>query len=369
MRRVNYYLKHLLVSQDGTFSKTLEWCGKANDPEVVCHPALVLLSDTIWSRLAARRFLYAKSWFFFTLILFTVSQSILENKKAADGSNKEAERIEIFVCRLVIYGGSMTQLIYVQGGKMWTTLRQKEFITFLGFPKVPAHLGDWQNVVGVLLSIVLAVMLSIEPILHCYAHQDEGLFTEQCEEAHHLIHDYSVMGMIGMLLYYSLLLDLAVFSMKVSAFVLVCGRMLTQLGLYLLALFSVILAGSCALSVVRHHAADFMGIHVGSLTFFRMVMRMYDGHRYEHDVEEPVILIGVVVFLISTMVFLFNMLIAQLTCEYASIAMDMQGFARLKRVKIIVETMLAVPKWRWERFSGSLRLDKRLEFNQGDVDL
>ena len=111
MRRVNYYLKHLVMNEDGTFSKTLEWCGKANDPKIVCHPALVLLSDTIWSRLAARRFLYAKSWFFFTLILFTVSQSILENKKAADGSNKEAERIEIFVCRLVIYGGSMTQLI------------------------------------------------------------------------------------------------------------------------------------------------------------------------------------------------------------------------------------------------------------------
>ena len=107
---------------------------------------------------------------------------------------------------------------------MGNALRQKEFITFLGFPKVPAHLGDWQNVVGLLLSVVLAVMLSIEPILHCYAHQDEGLFTEQCEVAHHLIHDYSVMGMIGMLLYYSLLLDLAVFSMKVSAFVLVCGR-------------------------------------------------------------------------------------------------------------------------------------------------
>jgi len=114
---------------------------------------------------------------------------------------------------------------------------------------------------------------------------------------------------------------------------------------------------------------DFKGIHVGSLTFFRMAMRMYDGHRYEHDVEEPVILIGVIVFLVATMVFLFNMLIAQLTCEYASIALDMEGYARLKRVKMIVETMEVVPKWRWERFSGSLRLDKRLEFNQGDVGL
>jgi len=125
MRRVNYYIKHLLVNEDGTFSKTLEWLGKYNDPKIVCHPALVLLSDSIWTRLAARRFLYGKSWFFFTLILFTVSQSILENKKLPDGSNSEGERIEIFACRLVIYGGSMTQLIWVQGGKMFNALKQK----------------------------------------------------------------------------------------------------------------------------------------------------------------------------------------------------------------------------------------------------
>ena len=68
------------------------------------------------------------------------------------------------------------------------------------------------------------VMFSIEPILHCYAHQDEGLVTEQYEQARHLMHDDSVTGMVGIFLYYSLLLDLSVFSMKVSAFVLVCGR-------------------------------------------------------------------------------------------------------------------------------------------------
>jgi hypothetical protein len=60
--------------------------------------------------------------------------------------------------------------------------------------------------------------------------------------------------------------------MKVSAFVFVGVWMLTQLGPHLLALFSVILAGSCVVSVVRHHAADSMGIHVSSLTFFRMAM-------------------------------------------------------------------------------------------------
>ena len=73
--------------------------------------------------------------------------------------------------------------------------------------------------------------------------------------------------------------------MRVSTFVLVCGRTLTHLGYYLLARSSVTLAGSWAASAVKHHGADFVGIAVGALFFFRMVMRMYDGHRYVHDVS------------------------------------------------------------------------------------
>ena len=46
---------------------------------------------------------------------------------------------------------------------------------------------------------------------------------------------------------------------------------------------------------------------------------------------------------------------------------DMVGFARLKRMKIIVEAMAIVSKRRWEVFLDSLRLDKILEFNKGDV--
>ena len=61
----------------------------------MCHPALVLLCDTIWTRLAARRFLYGESCLFFTLNLCTV------------------------------YGGSMTQLIVIQGEEMWKSIRQR----------------------------------------------------------------------------------------------------------------------------------------------------------------------------------------------------------------------------------------------------
>ena len=56
-----------------------------------------------------------------------------------------------------------------------------------------------------------------------------------------------------MCLYWALLSDLAIFSMRISAFVLVCGRVAVEVGLFLTALFALILAfcslasGRCAL--------------------------------------------------------------------------------------------------------------------------
>merc|ERR1712151_1063643 len=78
-RRVNYYIKHLLVGPDGKFAKTLEWIVKTKDPRLVCHPVVVLLSDVVWARIASRAFLFRKLWFLFTLVMFIISQSVLEN--------------------------------------------------------------------------------------------------------------------------------------------------------------------------------------------------------------------------------------------------------------------------------------------------
>merc|ERR1712151_920386 len=63
------------------------------------------------------------------------------------------------------------------------------------------------------------------------------------------------------------------------------------------------------------------------------------------------------------------MLIAQLNCSYDTIYQDMVGYARLKRIRIVVETMPLVPEKRWARFLINLALDERLEFNEGDVGL
>merc|ERR1719284_1998290 len=63
------------------------------------------------------------------------------------------------------------------------------------------------------------------------------------------------------------------------------------------------------------------------------------------------------------------MLIAQLACSYGSTYQDMVGFARLRRIKLIVETMPSVGPKNWANFLNGLKLDQRLEFNEGDVGL
>merc|ERR1719210_2170947 len=35
-RRVNYYLKYLIIDHDGNFSKALEWITDSKDPKIIC---------------------------------------------------------------------------------------------------------------------------------------------------------------------------------------------------------------------------------------------------------------------------------------------------------------------------------------------
>jgi len=47
----------------------------------------------------------------------------------------------------------------------------------------------------------------------------------------------------------------------------------------------------------------------------------------------------------------------------------MVGYARLKRILIIVESMPQVSAKRWNRWTASLGFEKRIEFNEGDIGL
>merc|ERR1719393_799545 len=210
-------------------------------------------------------------------------------------------------------------------------------------------------------------MLSTEPILHCFGAEDVEMFSPYCEEIKGFSAIYYALNGVAMILYYTLLLDLAVFNNRVSAYVLVCGRMLVEIALFLLAIAAVLLTLSSAFSCLQQDDEAFQSIPKGAMSLWEMLLRMFSTDHYKTLHDLPVVLVGVYGYLVATAVFLFNLFIAQLKCSYNAIYADMVGYARLKRCRIIVETMPAVSPKRWNYFKESLGLDNRIEFNEGDV--
>jgi uncharacterized membrane protein YgcG len=199
------------------------------------------------------------------------------------------------------------------------------------------------------------------------SNEDVDMFAAECPEIEGFSGVYYTFNMVAMILYYTLLLDLAVFNNRVSAYVLVCGRMLSEIALFLLAMFCVLLMLSSALSCLQQSDAAFKTIPKGFMSLWEMLLRMFRAEHYKSLHDEPVVLIGVYGYLVTSVIFLLNLLIAQLCCSYDAIYGDMVGYARLKRCGIIVETMPMVSPKRWAFFKESLGFETRIEFNEGDI--
>jgi len=364
-RRVNYYMKYLLIDPEGKFAKNMEWVVKSNDPRLMVHPMLVLLGDLTWSRVALRSFIQRKSWFIFTLIMFVISQSVIKGL-LEDNPTDEGLRYAILVFRLFIYIFSMGHMLFVHMSKILGSYRRGDVVT-LGKCKLPMYLANWQEAFNLVLMFMLISMLGTEPIVHCLGADDVDLFSPYCHEVKSLSGVYYTLNGIAMVLYWCLLLDLAVFNNRVSAYVLVCGRMLVEIALFLLAIAAVLLTLSSAFSCLQQDDEAFQSIPKGAMSLWEMLLRMFSTDHYKTLHDEPVVLTGVYVYLVTSVVFLFNLFIAQLKCSYNAIYADMVGYARLKRCRIIVETMPSVSAKRWSAFKESLAFESRIEFNEGDV--
>jgi len=316
--------------------------------------------------LAQRTFLFRKSWFLFTLVLFIAGQSVL---KYAHLDNLEVERDLIFALRSFIYFFSMTQLLWTHGSKSLKQIRKKDLIWLWGKIPIPAYLKSWQDSAGMCLTISLVMMIILEPILWCMGSEEarDKLFFQQCADADDFQMPYSIFSMLAMLLYFALLIDLAVLSTKVSAYVLVCIRMVSEVSLFLLALFAILLAFASGISVIKHDQKDFAGIHKGLLVLLKITMKMLDGAHYEYYESDTLVLVCVFVFMVAIVVFLINMLVAQLTCAYEAVYSDMIGYARLERIEIIVGCIPVVSAKRWSAFLDALKLETKVEFNAGDI--
>ena len=279
-----------------------------------------------------------------------------------------------------------------------------------------------------------------EPILHCLSHTEEfGLFSVKCADRDHKATEkccrcvlrgvaackegmcvsqshediYAVFSGVAMLLYWLLLINFSIFSMQISAFVLVCGRVLTEVFLFLLAALFLLISFATAIAAMNHSLKDFSRIDKGMETLLEMTLSMYPNEALKEVLEQSLwVEICIVLFTILISVVFLNLLVAQLNQAYSLVHEDMHGYARLTRGSIIVSTVEAVSRKRWKAFLAplgpsllttaerqafamerqrvlvplrlhapilhslelcqhlrSLSFDQRLEFNEGDIGL
>lgn len=370
MRRVNYFIKYMIVDAKNEFSESFRDVVVNGDPVAACHPSVILSADILWSRLASYTFLTSKLWFLLNLLVFVVTQAVFTNYS---GESSSASIMAVFIGRIFIYVFGLGQLVLHHMYHFSKACRNGE-VRKIAFLPIPEYLLYFSEALSASLCTVLMGMLAQEPLLHCLGNhaQNDKQFSEldaTCQGVQDLIGSYATFAFLATLLYFLLLLELTVFSTKLSTFVLVCGRMVQEVAQYLFALFFVVVAFGCAIASSDVVDQQFEDILPAMLNLSRIILGTYSSDEYQKLELEPKLLISVSIFVICTTIFLFNLLIAQLNCAYMGVFKDMLGYARLNRGSVILENVSHASAKRWERFVVSLKMDEKLEFNEGDIGL
>eukprot|EP00435_Cladocopium_sp_Y103_P019377 s726_g4.t1 len=363
-RRVNYYIKHLVQDLEGNFSPALKWLAHHKDPRLVSHGVVMTFADLLWNRVASYQFLLG--YFLFTLLVFITSQSFL-----VPGEEMLWRNVLTFVCRCFLYLGSMSKLLFDQCKLACSAFKTGDYQWYWIVP-VPNYLHSTQQAGSALLVLLLILMYAQEPILWCISYAQTGgdkavIFTTTCPEALDVMTTYTVFSCIAMLVYWALLMDFTLLSMRISAFVLVCGNVLADVGLFSLALVFLILMFATAISSLNHHVEGFDGVGPWLTGLLQITLGMFPPSKYEDFRSDIPVLIAVSVFVAVLSIFLVNLLVAQLNQSYRDIFEDMQGFARLNRAGVTADIIEQVSRKRWSKFLSHLRFDEPLEFNEGDV--
>jgi len=260
----------------------------------------------------------------------------------------------------------MARLLIRLFWKSCKDLRKGKYKKVMRCIPLPKSLNNAMALGNLALATLLLLMFCYEPMYHCLASAPEEWPTYYCDDVEDLRWTYSALGLLAMAVHWFLMVDLAVFSTGLSAFVLVCAQVLSEIGRFLVALIFLLLTFGSAISVLEHPYFEMRDIPSSVLCLFSITILLYEDD-YRTLMEEPALLTAVLLFVLASSILLMNLLIAQLNSSYVYIYQDMVGFARLNRAQKIVEALSNFNRGHFANFVASLGLDQPVEFNQGDV--
>lgn len=365
LRRVNYYVKNLFVDLQGHFAGALQALVGLGDPRMISHPVVDLVSNRLWTGLVMKQFLVAKLWFIFSLVILMVSQTLLPEYQESF-----EVRVVTLICRAITYLLTLMVLIIQHSRDVVKGYLHRDTARVFRIP-VPRYLTQFYHLASFMLMVCLILMLMYEPFIHCSYSQVVGgqaYPTEMCPDYMDNAFIYSIFAMCAVGLHWGLMADLAVFSTGLSAFVLVCVHVGSEIGRFMFALMFLLTTFASAITVLEHHYEDMKQFSDTMICLSGITLRLFEDD-FRDLYMDPLLLTAVFGFITASAILLLNLLIAQLNCSYVYIYQNMLGYAKLKRASVNVQTLVYTKPERWENFVNSLGFKTPLEFNEGDVGM
>jgi len=365
-RRANYYVKHLVINAEGAVADALKEICSLKDPKIMVNSTIVVVSDALWLGSVQNYFLLSRIWFIASLGLFMISQAILPKIPALEAIY--GVRVVIFISRTLVYAVTMCRLTFEVGAACTADFVKGKWRRALFCIPWPRFLSSSPGFGKFILMSMLICMVCHEPMYTCLAYDPATWPNDDCGEENIIAtrRRYSVFGLVAMAVHWFLMVDLAVFSTGLSAFVLVCAQVLNEIGRFLVALIFLLLTFASSISVLNSGYFEMRDIGNSLVALFSITVLLYEDD-YRSLMFEPALLIAVFLFVLASSILLMNLLIAQLNNSYVFIYQDMVGFARLNRAQRIVDALSHYAMPRWSSFIDSLGFETALEFNKGDV--
>jgi len=363
LRRVNYYVKNLVIDAHGHFSGALQALVRLGDPKIISHPTIDLVSNRLWHGVVSRQFMLSKLWFILSLVILMVSQTLLPEYRESF-----EVRVATLVCRILTYLLTLMVLLAQHSRDIVVAYMHRDTVRIFRRIPVPRYLTEFYHLASLMLMICLILMLSYEPFIYCH-YSEADWPSEYCPEYdHNGGFVYSVFAMFAVGLHWGLMADLAVFSTGLSAFVLVCVHVGSEIGRFMFALMFLLTTFASAITVLDHRYEDMKQFSDTMICLSGITLRLFeDDFRDLHS--DPLLLTAVFGFITASAILLLNLLIAQLNCSYVYIYQNMLGYAKLKRASVNVQTLAYTKPHRWHYFVQTLGLKTPLEFNEGDVGM
>lgn len=421
-RRVNYYFKHLLVNQQGTFSDNVAIVAATRDPNLASLEIISVVVNILWNGLVMRAFTISRSWNVICVLVFLLNQDFLPNAVKQSPVNASLYWKAILALRLFTYVLSMGRLAAIEayrwGGWMrkagrklfiemdldgngyidcnelcfaikrffrvmcrkivyvWKTLKGDEVEVEEEAMVARNDDSDSSDKIDKLtyaIIFLLLIMCCLEPLFWCRKAADWPIDT--CPDYPVLYrYVYSIFSMFSVIAYWLLLLDLAVFSTDLSTFLLVCRQCGGELKEFFIVMFYLQFMFAAAMAIICDFCSSDGGILSnildGVYSEAAITVSFYAGDFRDIEAEKDGLLqVYIVAFTSASQILLLNLLIAQINGAYVMIYKDMVGFSKLNRATAITNAMNAASPVKFAKLVQSLQLEEKLEFDEGDLGL